>query len=539
MRRVRGTGGAPGVALGRFRWQAAQTQHRNSAAQSPQQELSDFARAQQQVAQELQGLADACRREGRGEAAALLEVHALLLADEDFVAAVHAGIAAGADAAQAVQAAGEAMAAQLAALEDDYLQARAGDVRDVAGRLLDALAGRTADAVPEEPFILVAEDLLPSACIRLRDAPLLGIALQGGSPLGHTAILARGMGIPAVFGLGEAIGPDCDGQEALLDGGQGELLLDPDDAARAAFRAQQESAGNLAALRGLPDETRDGRRLDILCSIAAPQDCRAVLENDGRGVGLLRSEMFFLTCGTPPEEEQQLRAYGEVVRQMAGRRVVIRLMDMGADKQAALLPLPPEENPALGLRGVRLCLAQPQMLHTQLRAICRASAEGPVALLLPMVTSPEEVRACRDRLQEVQVELRREGFAFDAQMEVGVMIETPAAVLIAPELAQAADFFSIGTNDLAQYILACDRQAPSGRQMDAHHPAVFRAMRMAAEAAHGAGIRVGVCGEMGTDAALLPFLLEIGVDEVTVPPSAVLPLRGALREMDAKRACNP
>lgn len=533
MRRVKGAGGVGGQALGRLHWRAeGHREPQSMTAGTAQQGQERFTRARKQAEEELRALEKACRREGRAEAAELLEAHILLLADEDFVAAVHAGLAAGADVTEAVSMAGESMAQQLAALPDPYLQARAADMRDVTGRLLDALAGRREAPLPEEPFILAAADLPPSACIALRDAPVLGIALQGGSPRGHTAILARGMGIPAVFGLGEALGAACDGQEALLDGDRGEILLQPGAAARSAFRAQEDQRraqkGQWAALRGLPDESPDGKRLDLLCSIAAPQDCRAVLENDGRGVGLLRSELFFLTDAAPPTEERQLQAYGEVVRQMDGRRVVIRLMDMGADKQAAWLPLPQEENPALGLRGVRLCLAHPEMLRTQLRAICRASAQGRVALLLPMITSGEEVALCREKVRKAQAELAREGLAFDPGMEVGVMIETPAAALIAPELAQQADFLSIGTNDLAQYMLACDRQSPQMR-LDVRHPAVFRALRMVADAAHQAGRRVGICGEMGADASLLPFFLEIGVDEATVPPGAVLPLRAALR----------
>lgn len=531
---IKGCSAAPGAALGWLHFLGARHTGQRGGLRTAAQEMERLARAQQQAAGELESLAQACRREGRREAAELLDAHLLLLADEDFSGAVRKALEAGAAAEQAVQRAGEAFAARLAALPDPYLQARAADVRDVAERLQEALAGRSGQPeLPDTPFILAAQDLPPSLLIGLRDAPVQGIALQAGSPRGHTAILAKGMGIPAVFGLGRELDAACNGREALLDGDGGALLLEPDEASRSEMAARQRTTQSRGeAVRGLADETRGGQRLDILCSAASVEDCRRAVSGDGGGVGLLRSELLFLNREHPPEEALQLKIYRQAVQALGGRRLVIRLMDLGADKQAAWLPLPREENPALGLRGIRLSLAHPELLRTQLRAVCRASARGPVALLLPMITSPVEVRVCRERLRAVQEELAAEGLPFDRNMPLGVMIETPAAVMTAPEIAHQADFLSIGTNDLAQYILACDRQAPPGQQLPrTHHPAVFRSMRLVASAAHRAGKRVGVCGDMGAEAALLPFFLSIGADEVTVPPSSVLPLRAALRAL--------
>lgn len=528
---LKGVAVCDGVAMGPL-WQPDAARNASPGAQS------SLLHAQRLAQDQLRGLADACRRAGDEDAAELMETHLLLLTDEDYVAAIHQGLQAGEDLPGAVRSAGDAFAAELAALPDPYMQARAADVRDVTERLLAAVTGQEAPAWPEEPFILAAEDLSPSQCIGLRGAPVLGIALSGGSSRGHTAILTRSRGIPAAFGLGDELTAAGSGRVAILDGGQGCLTLDPDEAAQAAFRdAQREAAARreaAEAVRGLPDETRDGRRLAILCSIAGTEDCRAVLDNDGRDVGLLRSELLFLTDRVPPGEERQLRAYAQVARAMAGRRVVIRLMDLGADKQAAWLPLPREENPALGLRGIRLLLARPELLRTQLRAVCRASASGKVAVLLPMVTTAEEVHLCRRMIGEVQSDLAREGFAFDPAMEMGVMLETPAAALTVTQLAAEADFFSLGTNDLTQYILASDRQGTphEGGPAQGRHPAVLRVLRMAAEEAGRAGKPITICGEMGGDAALLPFFLEIGVSGVTVPPGDVLPLRAALRRLD-------
>ena len=471
-----------------------------------------------------------------GESSAeLFEAHAMMAADDDFAAAMEECVSNGSSAEYAVQQAGERFAQILSASEDEYLRARAADIRDVARRILNNLTGVTEERLHfTGPYILAAEDLSPSETIRLDPASILAIAVQKGSATSHTAILARTLGIPAVCGLGAQLDESLDGQEAWIDGSAGELVALPDAATSTAFEKRREGTKRrsveLRTLIGKEDVTRDGKEILVYCNIASPQDVQAVLENDGRGVGLFRSEFLYLGRPDLPGEEEQFEAYRTVAQAMGGRRVIIRTLDAGADKQAQALGLPPEENPALGMRAVRVCLNRPELLRTQLRAIYRASAYGKVAVMFPMIASLWELEACLDACRLVRAELTAENVPFDAELEAGIMIETPAAVLIADELAAKADFFSIGTNDLTQYLLACDRQRSDlGRHSDPHHPAVLRAIRMTVQAAHKAGIWAGICGELASDLSMLPEFLRIGVDELSVPPAFVLPLRAAIR----------
>ncbi|MGN0969817.1 MAG: phosphoenolpyruvate--protein phosphotransferase, partial [Evtepia sp.] len=391
----------------------------------------------------------------------------------------------------------------------------------------------------EEPVILAADDLAPSETIQMDKSKILGFATQGGSGNSHTAILARTMGIPAICGLGDALKPEYNGRLAYIDGETGQVVLDPDELTLSALREkhqkQQQMKELLLTMKGQEDVTLDGKHVKLYCNIGSPDDVAAVLANDGQGIGLFRSEFLYLATNDYPTEDQQFEAYKTVAAAMGGKRVIIRTLDIGADKQVDYFHLNKEENPAMGLRAIRICLNRPEVFRTQLRALYRASAYGKVAIMFPMITSVWEVKECRRACQSVMKELTAEGIPFNPNTEIGIMIETPASVFMAKDLAKLVDFFSVGTNDLTQYTLACDRQCNDlGKFFDAHHPAVLRALKMAADAAHEAGIWIGICGELGADISLLPTFLAMGIDELSVSPSAVLPLRAEIRKSIAQ-----
>lgn len=538
---MQGKGVSPGIAKGMLLFlRRPETAIERRTVQHPERELQRVEAAQREAVRQLEALAASCRARGAQEAGVLFETHAMLVRDEDIDACIRTHIEGERCCAEyAVAQAGERFAGMLAALDDAYMQARAVDVRDVTGRILRNLgAVSETDGLPDVPVILAADDLTPSETLRLDRSLLLGFVTRGGSDNSHTAILARAMGIPAVCAVGEGLSEDWSGMHGYIDGTRGTLILQPDAATAATLderiEAMRAHARLLAQLRGLEDITEDGRRVMLYCNIGSPADMDAVREHDGRGIGLFRSEFLYLHADDYPTEEQQLAAYRTVAAAMEGARVIIRTLDIGADKQAAYFGLAHEENPALGMRAVRISLTRPALLHTQLRALYRASAFGRVAIMFPMITAVWEVRACREACRRVMEELDREGVAYRRDTEIGIMIETPAAVLIADELAREVDFFSVGTNDLTQYLLACDRQSSElDRFYDPHHPALLRALRMTADAAHAAGIWVGICGELAADVRLLPQFLEMGIDELSVAPSAVLPLRAAIRKSRA------
>ena len=436
----------------------------------------------------------------------------------------------------AAQQAGEQFAAMLAEMDDDYMRARAADVKDVTGRVLNLLLGVVEGGIDsDEPVILAADDLAPSETIQLDKSKILAIATQGGSGNSHTAILARTMGIPAVCGLGEAFNESYHGKEAYIVGETGQVIFDPDPETLQSLKTRQaqqtERQELLRSMVGQEDVTLDGKKIKLYCNIGSPEDVSAVLANDGQGVGLFRSEFLYLAASDYPDEEAQFQAYKKAAVDMKGKRVIVRTLDIGADKQVDYFDLNKEENPAMGLRAIRICLNRPEVFRTQLRALYRASAFGKIAIMFPMIASVWEVKECRRACQKVMDELSAEGIPFREDTELGIMIETPAAVFMAPELAKLVDFFSVGTNDLTQYTLACDRQCNDlGKFFDPHHPAVLRALKMAADAAHEAGIWIGICGELGADTALLPTFLAMGIDELSVSPTAVLPLRAAIRK---------
>ncbi|MBR1814596.1 MAG: phosphoenolpyruvate--protein phosphotransferase [Lachnospiraceae bacterium] len=539
MQKGYGTGASPGEAVGKLHWYKREEKEipRYKPA-APKAEWERFLSAQQEVIAQLGELADRARKEAGEEAALLFKTHQFMAEDTDLEDAVRTAILeTPVNAETAVQEAADEFAEMFAQMEDPYFQARAADVKDVAGRLLAVLGGRKKGQVDlSEPVVLAAEDLSPSETMQLDRGKLLGFVTTGGSASGHTAILARTMEIPAIIGIGDFLKPEMEGHLVLIRGENGEVVVDPDPemvrAVEEKAEAQRRYKEELESLKGLPSVTQDGRSIKIYCNIASPRDVPAVLRNDAEGIGLFRSEFLYLGRDDLPDEETQFEAYKTVLTDMGEKNVIIRTMDIGADKKVEYLGLPKEENPALGVRALRICLNRPELFRTQLRALYRASAFGHLKIMFPMVTSVWEVLEAKKLCDEVKQELKEAGIPFDGNVQVGVMIETPAAVLISDLLAKEVDFFSCGTNDLTQYTLACDRQNKDlGRFFDPHHPAVLRALKLVCENAHRYGREVGVCGELAADMTMTEEFLNMGMDELSVAPGAVLPLRNKVREI--------
>ena len=475
--------------------------------------------------------------------AEIFEVHAMMLEDEDLIDDTKSIITEQNRSAEyAVKEAFTAQAQVFESMDDDYLSARSADIYDLENAVLDVLLGIAGNAfAPAEPFILVADDLAPSETVKLDKNLLQGIVTKGGSQTSHTAILARSMNVPALIQV-QDISADWDGQMAIVDGYQSCIYVDPTPETLEMMMERREADRKEQALLkdliGRESRTVDGTEVKIYANIGGPDDLEAVQENDAEGVGLFRSEFVYLNGEQSPTEEEQFQAYKAVASAMDGKRVIIRTLDIGADKQVAYFNMPKEDNPAMGIRAIRISLNRPEVFRTQLRALYRASAFGKVAIMFPMITSVWEVQECKRACQSVMKELTAEGIPFDPETELGIMIETPASVFVAEDLAKLVDFFSVGTNDLTQYTLACDRQCNDlGKFYDPHHPAVLRALKMATDAAHKAGIWIGICGELGADISLLPTFMAIGIDELSVTPTAVLPLRQEIRNIDT-RTCD-
>ena len=438
----------------------------------------------------------------------------------------------------AVSRTSEQFAEMFESMDDSYMQARAADVKDVSGRIIAILCGVVQGGIASEvPVLLAADDLAPSETIQLDKSKILGFITAHGSGSSHTAILARTMGIPAIVGMGDSLKMEYEGRNVIVDGGTGAVVIDPDDETRERMmkkhEEQLEFQKMLETLKGQENVTKDGQKIRVYCNIGSVEDVHSVLANDGNGIGLFRSEFLYLDSKTYPTEEEQFEAYKAVLSQMDGREVVIRTCDIGADKQIDYFELPKEENPAMGMRALRISLSRPDFFRTQLRALYRASAYGKLAIMFPMVTSVWEVRETKKLIESVKAELRAQGVPYSEHVEIGVMIETPAAAMMSDRLAREVDFFSCGTNDLTQYTLACDRQNNDlGRFYDPHHPAVLRLIKMVVDNAHKNGIWVGICGELGADLEMTETFLAIGVDELSVSPRAVLPLRNVIRNTD-------
>ena len=540
MEQIFGKGVSKGVAAGPISF------YRRASGVIPRHEVSDtaaelerFRTARETAKKQLAKLYDKALAEAGEDAAMLFEAHQMMLDDLDFVESIEGMIENDrVNAEAAVSDTGAQFAEMFAAMDDSYMQARAADIRDIAARVIGILTGEGESGILSDvPCIVAADDLAPSETVQLDKALILGFITAGGSANSHTAILARTMGIPAIISAGDVLQPEMEGKYAIIDGQTGEAVIEPDDAERERLLKKQAKEKALKELldqlKGKPNVTKDGRNVMVYCNIGSPADIDAVLQNDGGGIGLFRSEFLYLQGSDYPTEDEQFKAYKTVAERMGGRRVIIRTLDIGADKQADYFHLDKEENPAMGLRAIRICLTRPEVFRTQLRALYRASAYGKIAIMFPMITSVWEVQEIKRICRNIRAELAEEGVPMADKVELGIMIETPAAVMMSAELAREVDFFSVGTNDLTQYTLAVDRQGVGlDRFFDAHHPAVLRMLRMAAENAHKAGIWIGICGELGADAELIETFLSMGIDELSVSPSAVLPLRSAIRSID-------
>ncbi len=541
---IKGTGVSGGIAEGPiFCYKRSTGSSNERQAQGAEVELSRYNAATEQAAAQLDALAEKTRKEIGDEAAILFETHRMMLEDLDYTDRITELINdSNVTAETAVDTAGKEFSEMFAAMDDDYMKARSVDVTDISNRVISILSGENEDNNSlDKPVIILADDLTPSETVQLDKSKILGFILTGGNANSHTAILARTLGIPAIIHADIEIDSAYEGRSTMMDGSIGYIVIDPDDTTREYMskKQQEEKAVKvmLDQLKGQPDVTLDGKQIKVYANITAPADVDAVITNDARGIGLFRSEFLYLETNDFPDEEMQFNAYRSVVQRMNGARVIIRTMDIGADKKIDYFGLAEEENPALGMRALRICLSRPEIFKTQLRALYRASAYGKLAVMFPMVASLWEIQEAKRLCNAVMKELSNERIPFDKDLELGVMIETPAAVMIAPELAEEVSFFSIGTNDLTQYTLALDRQSIQGleRFYDPKHPAVFRMIQMTVDAAHKAGIWAGICGELASDVSLAETFIKMGVDELSVSPRSVLPIRNAVRNTTANK----
>lgn len=473
--------------------------------------------------------------------ASIFKVYQQMLTESEFVDAVRSMIRSQSINAESAISQAEKNFTQIYSSGTDvYMQAHVADVQEIARILLRTLHQKKAMFAGDEPCILYADDLTPSETIQMDTKKILGFVTKEGTPTSHTAILARALGVPAIVATGMEVDDSFDGKTAAIDGFSGTVYLDPTPGILAVMKEKQDQSIRLKELmqqlKGLPSETVDGHRVEVAANVSSASDLAAVLKNDAEGIGLFRSEFIYMGRDTLPSEEEQFNIYKLAIETMAGKRVIIRTLDIGADKEASAFHLPKEENPALGMRAIRICLKRPEIFKTQLRAILRASAFGKAAIMFPLITSVWEVWKAREILDEVKMELDKKGIAYDHHMEVGIMVETPAAALISDKLAKEVDFFSIGTNDLSQYTLVVDRTSRVLSDFfNPHHPAVLKLIQMTVENAHKAGIWVGMCGELGSDLSITETFLRMGVDEFSVAPYSVLPLRKQIRSIDLSK----
>ena len=473
--------------------------------------------------------------------ASIFKVYQQMLTESEFVDAVRSMIRSQSINAESAISQAEKNFTQIYSSGTDvYMQAHVADVQEIARVLLRTLHQKKAMFAGDEPCILYADDLTPSETIQMDTKKILGFVTKEGTPTSHTAILARALGVPAIVATGTEVDDSFDGKTAVIDGFSGTVYLDPTPGILAVMKEKQDQSIRLKELmqqlKGLPSETVDGHRVEVAANVSSASDLAAVLKNDAEGIGLFRSEFIYMGRDTLPSEEEQFNIYKLAIETMAGKRVIIRTLDIGADKEASAFHLPKEENPALGMRAIRICLKRPEIFKTQLRAILRASAFGKAAIMFPLITSVWEVWKAREILDEVRIELDKKGIAYDHHMEVGIMVETPAAALISDKLAKEVDFFSIGTNDLSQYTLVVDRTSRVLSDFfNPHHPAVLKLIQMTVENAHKAGIWVGMCGELGSDLSITETFLRMGVDEFSVAPYSVLPLRKQIRSIDLSK----
>lgn len=526
-----------GIAIGKISvYQKKEQQVKRVKIDDPEQEMARYEKAKAEGIKQLQGLYDKALREVGEANAAIFEVHQMMMEDDGYNESVENIIRSqGVNAEYAVATTGDNYAQMFSAMDDDYMRERAADVRDISERLLTILNGEETGAVDaDEPKIIVAEDLAPSETVQLDKDKVLSFVTVKGSLNSHTAILARTMAIPALVNASVPLESEIDGRLGIVDGANGTFYVDPDEETLAEMKKRQEEDLSrkqlLLTLKGKENVTLDGQKVMLYANIGNIKDLATVIQNDAGGIGLFRSEFIYLEKEDFPTEEEQFQIYRQVAQTMAGKRVIIRTLDIGADKQCDYFHMEHEENPALGCRAIRICLTRPEIFKTQLRALFRASAFGKIAIMYPMITSVQEVRKIKEIVEEVKAELTTQGVEF-GNPEQGIMIETPAAAIISDDLAKEVDFFSIGTNDLSQYTMAIDRQNPQlDLFFDPHHPAVLRMISLVVENAHKAGIWAGICGELGADQSLTKEFLAMGVDELSVSPGSILPLRKIILE---------
>jgi len=536
---LKGNGVSDGIAIGQL---AIYTHCLNSIPHylvaEPENEIQRFQTARQTAIEELQQLYTTAINEVSEENAAIFEVQQMMIEDLDYVEAIESIIRLQkANAEYAINITAEKFAKIFTDMEDEYMKSRASDVHDISNKLLACLHGKTTSQFPfNNHTILATDDLTPSETMQLAREKILGFVTDRGSTNSHTSILARALGIPAVTGVSDLLSKVSANMTVIIDGFEGNVYLDPDEKTLASItdkiEKKQYHKTLLKELKGQPNITMSGQKIKLLANIGSTQDLAAVLENDADGIGLFRSEFLYLESKTFPTEDEQFAAYKTVIENMAGKPVIIRTLDIGTDKNVPYFNLPREENPAMGYRGIRVCLLQPEIFKIQLHAILRASVFGNAAIMLPLITAAWETQAAKIILEEVKDSLRQKNIPFDENIKLGIMIETPAAALISDDLAKEVDFFSIGTNDLTQYTLAIDRQNQNlSSFFNPHHKAILNLIAQTVENAHKNGIWVGICGELGADTALTKTFLDLGVDELSVSPAAILPLREKIRSM--------
>lgn len=528
-----------GVAIGRLAiYHKADNQVKREKISDVEAELARFEEARNTAKEQLAGLYEKALKEVGEVNAAIFEVHQMMLDDLDYVESVTNMIQSQeVNAEYAVATTGDTLSEVFASMDDDYMRERAADVKDISNRVIAVLQGKGAGGLnADEPVILLADDLAPSETVQLDKSKVLSFVTRHGSTNSHTAILARTMNIPALIGIDYP--EDAEGKMGIVDGYEGKLIIDPPVSVLETYQkrkeADEEKKRLLLELKGKENVTIDGTKINLYANIGSVADVASVLANDAGGIGLFRSEFLYLESSDYPTEEEQFAAYRKVAESMAGKKVIIRTLDIGADKQVDYFHLDKEDNPAMGYRAIRICLDRRDVFKTQLRALYRASYYGTISIMFPMIISVIEVKEIKKVIAEVKAELDEEKIPYK-DVEIGIMIETPAAVMMSEELAQEVDFFSVGTNDLTQYTLAIDRQNPKLDNIyDSHHPAILKMLKMIVDNGHKGGCWVGICGELGADTTLTETFLKMGFDELSVSPSMILKVRQEIRSIELK-----
>lgn len=541
MEEYRGKSVFSGIAIGKICvYRKGEQQVKRVKTEDTEGEMQRYTQAKEEAVRQLKTLYEKAVKEVGEANAAIFEIHQMMLEDDDYNESVENIIRTQkVNAEYAVAATSDNFSQMFASMEDDYMRERAADVKDISERILAVLGGGAKSTVnTEEPVIILADDLAPSETVQLDKDKVLSFVTVHGSVNSHTAILARTMGIPALIGTQIPLDAQVDGKLAVVDGSSGAVYVDPDPEILSEMQRrrqeEEEKKELLQQLKGKENITLDGKKVMLYANIGNIKDLATVIQNDAGGIGLFRSEFIYLEKEEYPTEEEQFKIYKTVAETMAGKRVIIRTLDIGADKKCSYFEMDEEENPALGYRAIRICLTRPEIFKTQLRALFRAAVYGNLAVMYPMITSLWEIKRIKEIAEEVKAELKEQNMEFRVP-EQGIMIETPAAVMVSADLAKEVDFFSIGTNDLTQYTLAVDRQNPKLDEFyDPHHPAVLSMIRMTVENAHRAGIWAGICGELGADLSLTKEFLAMGVDELSVSPGRILPIRKIVLETDVE-----